>query len=243
MEKIKNALGKKIQISNSPEGISLYNKQDFLTNLDFETLLLKMGNICSTFSGKIKYDDDISSVYTSLYILGHIDGGKLALDYFNSKIPPEYKITSNDIMLYNLKKIFPNLEQEFSQEELDTASELFSSKTFNNEVIIVKISYYLEYIAQGLVRIGKFDTINATNYIFSEISKIIDNYYKTSVVDITPQMREYMKMISSQAPQLDESKKQELDNIADNYMTSLNKTETIEKLVDLKFEKKNEMRK
>lgn len=243
MVNIENALGKKIQITNSSIYSELKDKIDPYVDLDYESLLFSMGNLSFTLGKYVDADSEKIKFYVSLYGLGCVDGGKATLDYFNNGINEyEKRITSFDIMLHNLKKIFPDMDKKFNEKQLNEFSQLFYGNCNVKETQVIRIIYCLKLISQNYKKAGKFDDKNSTEFIFNEIEKIIENYKKTGQLGISNELYNIVNSLYNQKYELNEVQINNLNEIIENYNVNLDKKQTIDKLNNLKSEKKTKIR-
>lgn len=243
MINIENALGKKIQITNSSIYSDLKDKIDPYFGLDYENLLFSLGNLSFALGKYVDADPEKIKFYVSLYGLGCVDGGKVTLDYFNSNLGnPANIITSFDIMLRNLKEIFPDMEQKFSNEQLNEFSQLFYGICNTKETQVIRIIYCLKLISQNYKKAGKFDDKGSTEFIFNEIERIIENYKKTGQLGISNELYGVVNNLYSQKYELNDVQINNLNEIIKNYNINLDKQQTIAKLNNLKSEKKTKIR-
>lgn len=243
MVNIENALGKKIQITNSSIYSDLKDKIDPYFDLDYENLLFSLSNLSFTLGKYVNADPEKIKFYVSLYGLGCIDGGKATLDYFNAGVDiSENAITSFDIMLHNLKEIFPDMEQKFSNEQLNEFSQLFYGICNAKETQVIRIIHCLKLISQNYKKTGKFDDKKSTEFIFNEIEKIIENHKKTGQLGISNELYSIGNSLYNQKHELNEVQINNLNEIIKNYNTNSDKQQIIAELNNLKSEKKTKIR-
>lgn len=246
MTKIENTLGKRIQITNSPIYCQLNKKIDLQFGMDYESLLMSISNLAHTMGRYMNADIGKIELYTSILGLGKIDGGKPVLDYINNNIQDDKsKIQEIDIMLYNLKKVFPDLEERFDKNDFIEFSELFSGNSSVIETKIIELAYHLKLVSQSLKKLGKLDDKGSTDYIFNEMQKIINHYQNTRRIDVSQEFASLASKFYNQPLDLDQINIEELNKMVHLYNVSeINKDSFIEQLNKLKIvkEKKNKVR-
>lgn len=246
MKDSNSTIGKQIQITSSPIYCQLKNKIDPYFGMDYESLLMSVSNISHTLGRYIGADVNKIELYSTILGLGKIDGGKATFDYLNLNIPnKEAQISEVDIMLYNLNKIFPDMEQKFDSSDLKELSELFSSNPTILEVKIITISYYLKLVAQNLKKMGRLDDKGATDFIFNQLQQIISNYKNTSQVTVDQEINSLASQFYNYNLKLNDVDYKKLNNIIEPYKEGkINKDDVIEVLnkYEITKEKKTKVR-
>lgn len=246
MSTIENALGKRIQITNSPIYCQLNKKIDLNYGMDYESLLMSISNLAHTMGRYMGADIGKMELYIAMMGLGKIDGGKPVFDYINSNIQvAENKIHEIDVMMYNLKKIFPDLDERFNKLNLEEISELFSKDSKVLEIKIIKLAFYLKLISQNLKKNGKLDENNSTDFIFGEMGSIINNYQQTKNLEPSSNIFNLASQFYNQSISLDREDIEKLDRIIQNYNSeNITKNNFIEELKNFEVikEKKNKVR-
>ena len=243
---IENALGKIIQISNSKRYLELREKYDLTFNRNFENLFMSIDNYATTLAEVTDGDVDKVKLYTKVYALGEIDGGKTILDFINERIVDNNKkIRRSDIAIKNLKDIFSNLETTFSSEQLIEVTQLLQGNPKTKETSIVDISLKLKSIFLYLENSGNNSELSMTNFVFNEIRSISEYYKKSGNVSLNPKLIELAETINSQKNKVSIEDEQRLSQLVDDYNTNvITKDSLLRRLNDfrLSLEKKTKVR-
>lgn len=246
MGTIENALGKQIQITNSQIYCQLSKKYDYQFEMDYESLIMSVSNLAHTMGTYLGADIGKIDLYTKILGLGKIDGGKAVLDYVNLNIPDtNNKISELDIMLYNLHKIFPDLEERFNVETLREISELNSGNAIALEIKIIRLSYYLKLVAQYLKKSGKLDDKKAIDFVFNEMYSIINKYRDNNQLIVNENINSLILESNNQSIQLNSVDARNLDKIIELYRSgNITKNDLISELNSYEVikEKKNKVR-
>ena len=218
MKEINNITGKQIQITTSPIYCQLKNKIDPHFDMDYESLLMSVSNISHTLGRYIGADTKKIELYSTILGLGKVDGGKATFDYVNSNINnQEARITETDVMLHNLKKIFPDMEQKFNIDDLKELSKLFLNNPTVLEIEIIAVSYYLKLVAQNLKKMGRLDDKGATDFIFSQLQQIINNYKNTHQINVSHEINGLANQFYNYNIKLDDLDSYKLNNTIHSY--------------------------
>lgn len=243
---IENALGKIIQISNSKRYLELREKYDLTFNRNFENLFMSIDNYATTLAEVTDGDVDKVKLYTKVYALGEIDGGKTILDFINERIVDNNKkIRRSDIAIQNLKDIFSNLETTFSSEQLIEVTQLLQGNPKTKETSIVDISLKLKSIFLYLENSGNNSELSMTNFVFNEIRSISEYYKKSGNVSLNPKLIELAETINSQKNKVSIEDEQRLSQLVDDYNNNvITKDSLLRRLNDfrLSLEKKTKVR-
>lgn len=246
MTAIENTLGKRIQITNSPIYCQLNRKIDPQFDMNYESLLMSISNLAHTMGRYMDADVGKIDLYVSMFGLGKLDGGKVVFDYINSNIEGnKSQIQELDVMLFNLKNIFPDLEERFNENNFNEFLELFIGNPTVKEIKIIKLAYYLKMVAQNLKRIGSLDDRGTTDFIFNEMQRVINVYKKTGQVVVGADINNLITKFYNQTSSLNNDDVQKLDKIIKLYNNGVaNKEETIDMLnkFEITKEKKNKVR-
>lgn len=232
MNKIENALGKKIQITNSEIYSSLKNKTDYYFNNDYESILLSLGNLSFALGRYVGADIEKIKLYIAMLGLGKIDGGMATLNYINNQISDvNKKISEFDVALYNLRKVFPNLETAFSKEIIEEFSQIYMDKCDNIEVKTIKTAYDLKLISQYNKNNGVLSEAQVTPFVFNEMAKIIQQYNVSKNLTLGLELNSILSSAKSQNIKLDDVSKGTLDLLVKSYSNGIfTKDNMIEKL-------------
>lgn len=246
MVNIENALGKKIQISNSEIYSNLKNKIDYYLGTDYENLLLSISNLAFTLGKYVGADEEKIKLYTAILGLGKVDGGEVTLNYINDKIENESDIIKElDVMFYNLKTIFPDFKEKFTEECLKEISELFSDNCTQLETKVIRIVYYLKLISQHYKNNNKLDDKQATIFIFNQIASIINDFKVTKKLGLSEDLKNVVNDIYQQKFNLAVEDQENLNLLINDYNNGIvTKGKFIENLNDyrIKKEKKTKIR-
>ena len=245
MTKIENALGKKIQITNSPIYNLLKDKRDFFYDMDYENLLLSTSNLATTLGGYVGADQDLIKLYVALYGLGCVHGGPATLQYINAKLNGEKGITQFDILLHNLKKVFPDANKIFTREDLIAFSQLFSGECTEKETQVIRAVWDIKEVAKYYESIGQLDPEKTSLFTYNGIKAAID-YWNNQKKIILPEEYRGTKLEVAERRQgmfnFTESEKNTLDGIVDEFLANTDKHQIIENLNRFKAEKKRIIR-
>ena len=218
MNKIENALGKKIQITNSEIYSSLKNKIDYYFNNDYESILLSLSNLSFTLGRYVGANIEKIKLYIAMLGLGKVDGGSVTLNYINSQISDtNKKVSEFDISLYNLKKIFPKLEAEFSKETIEEFSQIYMDKCDSIESKTIKTIYDLKLVSQYNKNNGILNENQVTPFVFNEMAKIIQQYKSSNNLTLGIELNSSLNSAKKQDVKLDDISKESLDLLVKNY--------------------------
>lgn len=232
MNKIENALGKKIQITNSKIYSSLKNKVDYYFNNDYESILLSLSNLSFALGRYVGADIEKIKLYVAMLGIGKVDGGMATLGYINNQIiDVNKKISEFDVALYNLKQVFPNLETEFSKEIIEEFSQIYMDKCDNIEAKIIKTVYDLKLISQYNINNGTLNENQETPFVFNKIAKIIQQYNVSKELTLGLELNSILNSAKMQDIKLDDVSKDTLDLLVKNYSNgTIDKNNMIENL-------------
>ena len=242
MVNIDNALGKKIKITNSLNFLELKDKYDYFFDLDYENIIYSISNLSTTLSEQIGVDSKKVKLYSIIYGLGKVDGGKVTLDYINSKQTDQSKmINEYEIMISNLKKIFPDFNEKFNSNVLEELKTLYINQNGIIETEIVKAVACLKLIAQYMKSIGKLNDQNDVDFIFNEMQKIILNYKNTNNFNYE-NLKNYANSIYSKKIDLTPEDIQSLNIIINKFSTNSLKENLIDDLNSYRIAKEKKIK-
>jgi len=237
--------GKKIQISNSDEYISLSEKYDYALGVSYETILSNVDAIAGSLGSRIGVNTNKLKLLLSIFGLGKIDGGKNLIDYINSRIEnSSFKIKESDIAFHNLSKIFKNYNNDFNVEELKDIVNLFEQDRGSVYVEVIKTAYLLELSSQYLMATKQLPKEKCAFYKLNEIKTIYNKYKQTGVLGPNELNINIFNALSMSNLPISEEKAQELSkSISDYTSMQISKSQFVDNLNSYKIiEKKNKIR-